>query len=220
MKKYLNIFFTIFLAFICFTDILYAQNPPEVKKISNSEYQIGNALINTAKGSVTLKGWVNMSEGLIELLACGPRGKKHESVLILDVEPYHLQVALLMLGLEPGGGLSFQGDPKTPKGDSLYVYVSWEKRDGNHMRVRGEDLVYNIKENKTMPQTEWVFSGSRFINNVFMASVEQSFITTFHDPNTIIDNPLTSGGDDTLYEVNKKLVPPVNTPVIIELIKK
>ena len=195
------------------------ETSPEVLKLNDSQYKIGNAFLNMSKGTITLNGWVNMSEGVIELLACGKRGKTHESVFVLDVEPYHLQVALLMLGLEPGGGLQYQGDPRTPKGDSLFVYVSWEKGDGNHIRVRGEQVVYNIKEKRPMTATAWVFSGLRFIDNTFMASVSQSYITTFHDPDTIIDNPLSTGGDDTLYEANKFLLPPPNTPVKVELIK-
>ena len=55
---------------------------------------------------------------------------------------------------------------------------------------------------------------------MFMASIGQSYITTYHDPDTIIDNPLSTGGDDTLYEVNKDIVPPVGTPVIVELGKQ
>jgi hypothetical protein len=202
------------------TECAESEKSPEIVKISENIFKIGNAVLDTSKGVLTVSGWINMNEGMVELLACGPKGKLHESVLVLDIEPYHLQVALLLLGLKPGGGLKYQGDPGTPMGDSLFVYVSWEKSDGNHIRVRGEDLIYDIIKKKHMERTEWVFSGSRFIDSTFMAALEQSYITTFHDPNTIIDNPLPTGGDDTLYEVNKSLVPPVNTKVTVELIKK
>ena len=70
-----------------------------------------------------------------------------------------------------------------------------------------------------MTRTPWVFSGSCFINGKFVAGIEESYITTFHDPNTIIDNPLPTGADDTLYEANKTILPPENTPVVVELIK-
>ncbi|MBA7587889.1 hypothetical protein ES708_29935 [subsurface metagenome] len=86
--------------------------------------------------------------------------------------------------------------------------------------MRGEELVYNLKEDRSMLPTAWVFTGSRFINEMFMASIGQSYITTYHDPDTIIDNPHSTGGDDTLYEVNGALVPPVGTPVIVELGKR
>jgi len=223
MKKkiYLIFFFSFLIILSLNSPCLHSENSSsEITKISETKYKIGKAYLDTEKGSVTLNGWVNMSEGLVELLACGPNGKRHESVLVIDVEPYHLQVALLMLGLEPGGGLLFQGDPRTPTGDSLYVYVSWDECDGDHIHVRGEDLIYNVIEKRTMTHTAWIFSGSRFVNGRFVAAIEQSYITTFHDPNTIIDNPLPTGADDTLYEVNKNIVPAENTPVTVELIKQ
>jgi hypothetical protein len=46
-----------------------------------------------------------------------------------------------------------------------------------------------------------------------MADMEGSIITTFHDPYTIIDNPLPGGGNDELYVVNETLVPPKETEI-------
>jgi len=209
------VLFILLYAFTCSAQEMSS----DIVRLSDTEYRVGTALLDMNNMSLTVPGKVNMTRGQVELLACGPRGKLHESVLVLDIEPEHLQVALLMLGLEPGGGLSFQGDPRTPVGDSLFVYISWNNGDGNHKKVRGEELIYNIKTHETMTPTPWVFSGSRFIGGKFMAALEQSYITTYHDPNTIIDNPLSTGADDTLYEANSTLVPPVGTPVTVEMVK-
>ncbi len=66
---------------------------PAIKKISKGIFRIGNIIVNKSEGFVSINGEINMDEGLVEYLACGPRGKLHESVLKLDVDPYYMQIA-------------------------------------------------------------------------------------------------------------------------------
>ncbi len=44
-----------------------------------------------------------------------------------------------------------------------------------------------------------------------MAQAVGTLITTFHDPDAIIDNPLPGGADDTAYIVNTQVIPPKGT---------
>jgi len=192
--------------------------PPPIEKIGDNLYRIGKLTIDGDARELTMPGWVNMSEGLVELLACAPGGKTHESVLVIDVEPYHLQVALLALGLEARGNLEFQGDPRTPDGDPVEIHVEWkDPENGKVTKRRGEELVYNVKADRPMKKTHWVFTGSRVVDGAFIAQLDGSLVTTYHDPNTIIDNPLPTGGDDTFYEANRFLVPPVGTKVTMKI---
>lgn len=185
-------------------------------KIGEDQYRIGKAVVDRKKEEITLEGKVNMQEGLVELLACTPTGKLHESVLVLDVEPIHLQTCLLLLGMEYGRNLKYQGDPTTPLGDPVEIWVEWKVEDTEY-KHRGEDLVLDVKNNKTMEQTNWVFSGSRIINGRFVAQDDGSLVTTYHDPNTIIDNPLATGADDETYNANPVVVPPKDTPVKVTI---
>jgi hypothetical protein len=189
---------------------------PEVVKVNERIYRIGRVIMDSEQRCLYIPSRVNMSEGLVELLACGEMGKKHESVLVVDAAAAHIQVGLLLLGLEPIGGLEYQGDPNTPEGDSVWIWVEWET-DGGSSLVRGEDLVRDYLTEGAMQHTHWVFSGSEIVDGTFVASVEQSIVTTFHDPYTIIDNPLPTGGDDTVYGANPNVVPPVGHPVILIL---
>jgi hypothetical protein len=68
-----------------------------------------------------------------------------------------------------------------------------------------------------MQLTDWVFSGSRMKDGRFMADIGKSLITTYHDPDSILDNPLPTGGDDETYRVNDKLVPQKGTPVTLTI---
>lgn len=196
---------------------------PLVRKISEGVFEVGNITVNKPQGFVSVNGTVNMDEGLVEYLACGFRGKLHESVLNLDVSPYYLQVALLLIGLEPGDKpLEFQGAPGIPQGDPVELWVSWENKDKKRVHYRAEDLILNVALQKPMPHTHWVFTGSQIIDGRFMAEVEHSIVATYHDPFAIFDHPLQTGSDDTLYHVNTKVVPPKGTPVtfVVKPVKK
>jgi len=203
-------------------DINAAELPP-IKKISKGIFRIGNIIVNKSEGFVSINGEINMDEGLVEYLACSARGKLHESVLKLDVEPYYLQIALLLIGLEPGNKpLKFQGDPGIPEGDPVNIWVSWTDKDKKTVKHKAEDLIFNKAAKKTMKHTHWVFAGSQVIDGKFMAQVEHSIASTYHDPFAILDHVLSTGGDDTVYFVNKTVVPPKGTPItfVIKSIKQ
>jgi len=166
-----------------------------------------------------IDGRICLAEGPLELFACAEGGKEYESVIALEGEPWRMHLMLLVMGLKPGGGPEYQGDPKQPWGDTAVIEVRWEA-DGNAVRKRAEELILDIKTEKPMPQVEWVFIGSKFEKNpegkdVYAANRDKSIITVFHDPYTVFDNPLPTGGDDTNYVVNTKVVPPLDTKVTL-----
>ena len=185
---------------------------PGIVQIGDEVYKLGKLELDLNKKTITMHGKVNMSAGLVEVFACTRIGKLHESVLVIDVEPIHLQTALILLGLEYQEGARYQGDPLTPKGDKVTIWVEWSI-DGVTKRHRAEDLVFDRVKQKPMEHTDWVFTGSRTNNGIFMAQATGTLISTYRDPDTIIDNPLPGGADDTIYIVNSQIVPPKGTDV-------
>lgn len=188
--------------------------PPEAAKIGEDLYRVGKMKVDLKAGTATCTGKINMRRGIIEYLAVAPGGKRHESLLLVDVRPLHFQVALILLGLEPRGGLTVQGDEKPPKGSPVNLSVSWT-RAGKSVRVRAEELVWNIDRKKPLETNAWVFSGSSLNGRGFVADEELSLIATFRDPAAIVNNVLPSGADDTVHKVNERIVPPLGTPVTL-----
>ena len=195
-------------------DTLQEQQEPSIVKLSEGVYKVGAVIIDRTQNEIRVEGEVNMQRGAIEYLACARGGKLHESVLVIDVKPYELQVALLLLGLEPGGNLEYQGDARTPQGDSLEIRVQWDEK-GAMKKHRAEDFVFNLAEKRAMTPTPWIFTGSKIENGVFVANVERSLVATYHDPYALINHPLPTGADDTVYKVNETLVPKKGTPVTV-----
>ena len=182
----------------------------QLQEISKNSYRLATILIDTEKREIQIPGKVNMDTGLIEVFACASFGKLHESVLVLDVVPYYLQVSLLLLGLNSTELNEYLENKE--KADLVEIYVEWEK-DGKQVRYNAEDLIFNIKDSCSMKHTKWVFIGSKIINGRFMADENRSLITTYNDPFTIIDNPLKDGNNDEVYFANSKIIPPKNSSV-------
>jgi len=194
-----------------------SQTPsPKVVKLKENLYKIGEVTVDTKKREASIHGWVNMNVGLIEYLACSAGGKLHESVLVLDVKPTILQVALILLGLEAEGDFQYQGDPNPPKGDPVEIWVEWNQEEEKKL-LRAEDMILDNKKGKPMEHTNWVFTGSVIHEGRFIAEMEKSLIATYHDPAAILNNPLPEGADDTVYSVNSNLVPQRGTPITLTI---
>ena len=166
---------------------------------------------------MTCRGKINMDAGAIEYLAVAPGGKTHESLLLVDMRPLHLQVALLLLGLEPKNVLKTQGDKTTPHGAPVELWVTWKDAQGNTKEARAEELVSELPSNKPMPLHNWVFTGSRIMPQGFEADLQKSLVAVWHDPAAILDNPLP-GGANNAYIVNAKRAPKRGT--VIEFVIK
>lgn len=193
-------------------------NAPPLKMIEKGVYEIGGVRIIKKEGRVEFPATVNMDKGLLEYLIVGDLGKLHESLLSTEVEPYSLQISLLMLGLEGSTNpLAGQGDSRKPEGDPVSILVRWGNAD-KFREVRLEDWV--ILNKKPLDKINWVFTGSVVSNGVFLAQAERSIVAVFHDPVAIIDNTMAEGTSDEIWFVNEKKVPPAGTSVTVVIQKE
>lgn len=190
--------------------------PRDVEKIGDERYRIGKLTVDLRAKTAECPGRINMRRGTIEYLAVAPGGKLHESALELDVRPLHLQVGLILLGLEAGGGLRYQGDTRPPRGSPIELWVSWT-RNGRSLRVPAGELVWDIDRKKPMGTGSWVFSGLPAGDQAVAAEKERSLIATYRDPAAVINTTLEAGGDDTAYKINERIAPPTGTPVVLTI---
>jgi hypothetical protein len=177
--------------------------------------RLGGVTVDPQTRTLTASGWVNQVSGPIELLACGPGGKTHESVFVLDVNPVDLQAGLLLLGLKPGKPPAGLGTGR-PEGTGLEIRVEWNDSTGSRSE-RAESFVYNTEAGRVLPETPWIFTGSVMEDGEFKALAEESLIVTYWDPWAIVNIPLACGSNDEILFVNEKLVPAVRTPVTFRI---
>lgn len=173
-----------------------------------------------------VKGWVNQRTGPIELFACAPAGKTHESVVVLDCIPSGLHAGLLALGLVAGQpvGVEADGTRTPPQGPAVELRVVYAGEDGIEREVRAEEWIWDERRQATMPPSGWLFAGSYFQSPVgdapapYAADGVKSLVTTYHDSSSVLENPLDTGFDDEVYSANERAVPPVGTPVIVAFV--
>ncbi len=207
--------------------------------------EVGKVRLFRTERRIEVDGRIAVQNRAIELFACCEGGKVHESVIVLDCKPSNLNLALLLLGFDDGGqvmekvkmeengkivekempvenGPRFFGDSRKPVGERLIVTVQWTDSETRKPRkVRAEEMILDVSRQKTMRKAGWTFTGSRWVENPrtgkteFAADHTRTVMTTYHDPNTILENPLLSGGNDELFQANGALVPPMHTRVTI-----
>jgi hypothetical protein len=222
---FLSIFFSVFFLSGCLTGGVFVQAETKgnkksikndkkdapIKKVAQHTYKIGNVIIDFKNKEVRVPGVVNMNLGMIEYLAVSKRGKDHESILVLDAEPVNIHAGLLLLNINPGKQPNKNGELS---GDLVKLFVSW-KENNKEKRLRAEALIFNQQKKVPMRNTKWIFNGSVIEGKRFMAQEEKSIVATFYDPFALINNPLPTSQDDTVYEVNVMCVPKEETPIIL-----
>lgn len=193
-------------------------SPPE--RVGPGQYRIGEIQLNKSERSVSFPATVNMNKGLLEYLLVGKSGKLHESLLRTSIEPYNLQLACLLVGIEgTEAPLAFQGDPATPKGDAVEIRLLVKDNDGKQLAVAPETwLTQMVGETKRdVSGLRWVFSGSVVHNGRFAAQVGGSIIALYHDPAAMIDNASPGGESDKIWFVKEGTTPSVGTPVTVTI---
>jgi hypothetical protein len=193
-----------------------------VRRIDGDTYRIGNLTLNKRTRQINIPGKASLTDGLVEYLAVSMSGKSYESVLVLDIQPLHLQLALLLLGASAGGNLQYQGDTAAPTGDTVDILVKWVDPKGDTIAKPATDLVFDAGRKTVMQKTGWVFTGSMIREGSLMADLDGSIIATYSDPVALLNNPLEGRAQNgyqgqPVYLANKEVVPPMGTDVIMEI---
>lgn len=176
-----------------------------------------------AESCVEVDGRVNMDRGPVEVFACVPGGKTHESVVVLDCLPSGLHAGLLVLDMLPGHPFRVgpDGALQPPTGDGVRIEVRWTDAAGRSQVARAEDWIWNVAQERAMEPAAWIFAGSYLSprrgepgKTNYAADMTKSLVVTYHDASAILENPWP-GADDTRYHANIHAVPEVGTPVTV-----
>ena len=144
---------------------------------------------------------------------------EHESVLRTPAKPSHIHTALLAIGLKPGHPVQYSESLKkwiAPQGPPLHVAVEYKDKDGKTVTVPAYRLMRDIKTHKEMKSMNWIYAGSRIMNDgTFAADTTGYVISVVNFDLTLIDIPnLASNSNETLeWERNPDVAPPGGTKV-------
>ena len=202
--------------------------PPAIREVSPGVFQVGGVKLEKAARRVSFPAKLNMTNGPLEYLLVTTLGKTHESVLATELEPQHLQVAMLLLGAKgmpaaaltnaPAGGPITQGAHRNPPlpGEPVVIEVTWTL-GGKPQRKRIEELVFNKRAKEPMAKGEFTFTGSRVWQGKFIAQTEGSLIALITDPDAVFNNPRPNRDADDTWVMREAEVPPQDTVVEVSI---
>lgn len=181
------------------------------KLLPDQNIKIGDITIHRKEKEISFPGNVNMTSGDLEVLIAMPHGRIHESLLVSDIDPMKLQIALLLIGAENG---SRDGGEKIPQGTILNIDV--QPKGGK--RVPVENWLFNKRTSKGMETYGWVFVGSSFTHDMLcLAKEEGNIVNVWSFGNTVLDNPASTGNEDDFIIVNSDTVPKYGTQATVYL---
>jgi hypothetical protein len=182
---------------------------------------------------VEIEAWSCLEAGWLEQIACAPRTREHETLVVIKAKPSDVHAALLLAGFQHGtpGSWSFQDEALSftpPTGDRLEVLVRYE-RDGRTVEEPIRSWIVDAEGRPSFPDTAWVFSGSLFAENPDWMGPGEHYVAD-HTGSII---GLVTFGDEVVgfeevfsdqqsvqplaWQVRIDHVPPVGTPVTVIL---
>lgn len=195
------------------------ENAP-LKTVAPGVFELGKVRLDKKQKAITFPAVLNMNEALVEYLVVTSNGKTHESLLRTDAEPWHIHVAMLLLGGKGSQGKPFPEDKTVPiPGEPLRVEIRWTEK-GETKRFRGEEWIIDVARKQTTSPGDWTYTGSRFEEGQFRAQQDGSIISLIEDPDALINNPRPGRDNDDNWRVRTEGLPPLETPVEVTLYLK
>jgi len=171
---------------------------------------------------------VNLREAdWLELLACTPDSRTHESILVTEAQPSHIHLGLVMLGLEPGSPMRWEKIEHQYRVDPAYgpkVAVSIVMDDGGQLvEVPANQWLANQETGKPPKDNIWLFTGSIFSKKndppTYVADLSGTVLSLVHFGDDVLARATdqTNHSDNGAWQCHTQAIPPVGTQVVIRL---
>lgn len=205
------------------------EQPPDLDWTQPELFERARASADTVgialtRDEVRVPARLVLRAGALEYLVVLKGGKEHETLFSIvgntlpDVRrPKDMGVklnnALQALGFRRGTPIRVGPDGTKPAaGMPIHIYAEWTT-GGRTEVVRGEDLVWHMRANRTMDSGEWVYVGSRFVEGEepgtldYAADLTAEVVATYSAPATMIDTTDEGAQDDTVFIVATPRIP-------------
>jgi len=165
----------------------------------------------------------------LEMFACTPDTREHESILVLEAAPSTIHLGLLLLGLEPGNPMTYDKTVDPPKlvhatGPKVEVFVVYTVNE-NEREVPANRWVRDTKTGQIMEGNTWLFTGSVVSEldgeKMYLADTNGTALSlvNFGDDLLALPNDLTqdNASHGKIWAPRGRAIPKVGTPVKLRL---
>ncbi len=176
--------------------------------------------INWQEREVEVEARVVLREGMLELFACSPLTREHESILRVDALPSHVYQALGLIGLEAGSPPAWDDAAQrsvAASGSRLAIRVRYAK-DRRIFTERIQHWLWDARQDQPAPPTRWVFSGSvRGQQGRLAADAEGTVICVVDFGSALISLPRSYSADnENLWlEPAASRIPPLGSACLL-----
>lgn len=201
--------------------------PPPIERISDTVMKVGEVTLDKSTKTISFPGEINLDHGEMEYLIVEKGGKTHESLLVTKAQPFHIHIAMLLLGAkippqDPAApppdaiNLAYLKTAPKLKGPNVMIFVTWTQ-DGKTVAVHAEDLMFDEAIKKPMSRGPWVYNGSMLNEGVFLAQEDRSIAALVTDPSALINNERPDSDNDQVWSIAADKTPKAGTPVEISI---
>lgn len=199
---------------------------PKVVELGDHRYRYGNIEFNGKTREIRVPTQVNMREGIIEFAVVHGDGKIHESLLVTEVKPSHLQTVMKLCRYRSGEGDVFDAFfPEEEKkgaagakerGEAIELSVEWQI-DGEHKAKPLSHWIFDRKTETAMSDEPWTYNGSYFYSGSFMADADGLLVAIYLTRGSLL-NTMTDGSDnDERWLSHADHTPEIGTDVTLVL---
>lgn len=168
---------------------------------------------------------VVLNRGPLEMFACPPNTKEHESILRVKSAAFVIHAGLLAVGAKSGHPVKFDPKYEAATGQEVDIFLVWD-HEGKQRWAKAQDWVLNSKSRKPM-QTHWVFAGSGYWVNpdngtrhYLAESGELICVSNFSTATLDLPVESSQANEGLLFEANTENIPPKGTAVKMVLVPK
>jgi hypothetical protein len=173
--------------------------------------------IDWADRAVEVEARVVLREGPLELLACTPGTREHESILVVRGRPTHIYQAMGLVGLNSGSPVRYDEKEQRlipPAGQPLDLSIRYDL-GGAARTVPAERWLWDVKRRTTPESVPWVFAGSRLLRDGQLGAEADGTVACVVDFSTalIAIGALHTADNEALWlAANAKEIPAVGAP--------
>ena len=203
-----------------------APEVPSVRDLGNGKFEVGLVTFHQQSREISFPSEVNMKEGALEYAVVHHNGKIHEAILITKARPFHVNIALKILGYKESKELfpildeDFRPTGKFPKVPEAVrnaaragIHLEWKDKRGKVQTATLNDWITHTVTNKALPAKPWVYGGSYIHNNSFQAEASGDIVALFTNNASLFNWPGRDGNLDDVWIPTSARVPEVGTSV-------
>ena len=203
------------------------EKKPVIEKIDEHNYTVGDVKLNKETQEIAFAAVLCHPDSIIEYLLVNEHGKIHEALLITQVRPSHLNIAMKLLGYKESKELfkvldsqriptqQYHQESKAVKKAARFdVLIQWQD-DGKQHSHHINELIYNNVTKKHALIQPYIYNGSYLTRGNFEADMTGDIIAILTNRAAMANFSNKGREDDTIWQPNPKYIPKPETPLTI-----